>query len=1315
MDTNATATSAGSRGFGRSFACALVSALVAIAAALSVFVASASATITHEPEPFSPITGAGSGVTLNELSGIAIDEANGNVFVTNAEANGPGQVAILGAEGGTPAELESPFAINSGSFESNTFYPLAYDNAAASPAQGTLYVSGPGRESIVKYVRKVPGRYEAEGAPISGLEEVRGASVDGEGNLWLGGGSGTEGGIYKVTPAGVVTEYEFDPTHDLYDQFELAEQTAVDDAGDLFFASVNAGVYECVPNLAGEITRERCSVLIPGGAYGVAVDRAHGDVYAALSDSVVEYDIATGKKISEFGQGRQTRQIAVNEAMGLIYVTEPGPAFHAQGHVNVYGPAVVAPTVAATAATNVTGTKATLNGTVNPEGEPIEECVFEWGSTTTYGHTSPCEGSLPADVEPHPVSLQVTGLEPNGATYHYRVVARNASGTSTSNDKTVTTAGTVITEPATGIGTATATLHGIVRPEGVGVSDCELEYKLVTEAGFTNRPCVPGAAEIEPDFTAHAVSLALTGLQPNGTYAFRLKVTDAEEVTRYGATLEFTTTGPPQLSEIRAVDATHEAVTLEAKVDPDGFGTSYRFEWGSTGSYGHSVPVEFEPYVGAGEQPVLVKAKLTGLSPETVYRYRIVATSSVGSTASAEQTLETLGSCGLPEGRCLELVSPRELGPIGAPGRFLSQTEVHFQASVSPGALAYTLEDGLPEATQSGEMLYLSARGAEGWQASQLAPGVREPSEKHRTGPSEFLGLSQDLSCSVVESNQLLTESPAARLVVESGGTNLYRRNPDGSYSLITDLAPENPEDVSAVSSYSLAGMSSTCGRVLFETDLRYPGVGGSGLYEWTEAGGLRDGGLVPNGSGGEVSSSGASGGGLHSVSQSGAHVFFSARRAAGEAGEVGDTGVFVREGGETRDVSLSQTVTPDSGAKYVGATPSGSHVYFTANAGLTAESSLTGTDLYEYDLETDALRDLSVTGEAGGAQIAGLLGVAEDGSHVYFAAQAQLVPGRGPSTSENGTAKTYSVYDATAGGLKFAGIVGQGEITGTATAGTQATWTSRVSPDGRYLLFETAAKVTSYESGGGTEAYLYDADATGESIVCVSCRQDGKASESASEPPLEAGTATNPLYEPLSLVEGEGDPGRPEVFFVSLDALAEGAVQGELNLYEWAHGQVFWIATEPGTGGGSHSRKVRFVGASSEGTDLYFFDAAALNWENPEGRYAAWDARIGGGFAEPPAPAKGCEATAEGSCQGAVAQAPASPSVGSASFSGPGNVAQAPQSAAGSQAKKKQAKTKKKSKKRRRKRAKQKAKKKAKKGRLTSRRKANGERRAGK
>ena len=373
--------------------------------------------------------------------------------------------------------------------------------------------------------------------------------------------------------------------------------------------------------------------------------------------------------------------------------------------------------------------------------------------------------------------------------------------------------------------------------------------------------------------------------------------------------------------------------------------------------------------------------------------------------------------------------------------------------------------------------------------------------------------------------------------------------------------------------------------------------------------------------------------------------------------------------GSETLDVSASETATPDSGATFQGATPDGSRVYFVANAGLTAESNSAGRDLYECHLVDSGsgpeceLTDLSVNLEGGEAQVgvilggslpSALVGVANDGARAYFIAQGQLEPGQGPSQAENEAANSYSLYEVEteSGDIAYVATIAGSNASKTTLGGT--TVTARASASGRYLLFESSARVTAYDSGGLEEAYLYDAQAGSEAarLACVSCRQDGEASVNT------GAVGTQPLLgESLAIREG-----RPLAFFKSRDALAAGAVEGEWSLYEWSHGQVFKIATEkPGVSLPNFIGTLKFIGTNADATDLYFFDSAALNWENPEGRDAAWDARVGGGFPEPPPAPPGCDPSAESSCQGPAAPAPASPAAGSATFNGEGNVKEKP------------------------------------------------------
>ena len=94
-----------------------------------------------------------------------------------------------------------------------------------------------------------------------------------------------------------------------------------------------------------------------------------------------------------------------------------------------------APTATTGAATAVTGTTATISGTVFANKESTTY-YFEWGTTTAYGTKTPT-GTAGGNAG-KTVAADLSGLTPQ-TTYHFRLVASNASGTSTGADATFTT------------------------------------------------------------------------------------------------------------------------------------------------------------------------------------------------------------------------------------------------------------------------------------------------------------------------------------------------------------------------------------------------------------------------------------------------------------------------------------------------------------------------------------------------------------------------------------------------------------------------------------------------------------------------------------------------------------------------------------------------------------------------------------------------------------------------------------------------------------------------------------------------------------
>jgi hypothetical protein len=192
-----------------------------------------------------------------------------------------------------------------------------------------------------------------------------------------------------------------------------------------------------------------------------------------------------------------------------------------------------APVVATTAATSVTATTATLNGTVNPNGLATTY-YFEWGTTVSYGNTT-TTASAGSGSSSIAVSAGLTSLT-SGVTYHFRIVATNADGTSTGSDLTFAPGlASVTTTAASSVTMTSATSGGNVITDG---------GSAVTARGVcwatTANPVATGNHTTDGSGTGIFTS-NITGLSSNTTYHVRAYATNAGG-TVYGEDLTFTTT-----------------------------------------------------------------------------------------------------------------------------------------------------------------------------------------------------------------------------------------------------------------------------------------------------------------------------------------------------------------------------------------------------------------------------------------------------------------------------------------------------------------------------------------------------------------------------------------------------------------------------------------------------------------------------------------------------------------------------------------------------------------------------------------------------
>jgi hypothetical protein len=192
-------------------------------------------------------------------------------------------------------------------------------------------------------------------------------------------------------------------------------------------------------------------------------------------------------------------------------------------------------------ASNIARTRATLTGTIDPEGAQTTY-YFVYGTSTAYGSLTPVAqltagGS--SDVAAGPVV--VDELLPN-TTYHYALVATNepdsTNGTVTGPDYTFTTAPATPPVASTGgasaIGPSGATLSGAVETAGLQSS---YGFQLAGAAGGYGPELPVGSGTL-----ATALTLSVEDLQPGTTYRFRAYAV-SQDGTTYGADETFTTPG----------------------------------------------------------------------------------------------------------------------------------------------------------------------------------------------------------------------------------------------------------------------------------------------------------------------------------------------------------------------------------------------------------------------------------------------------------------------------------------------------------------------------------------------------------------------------------------------------------------------------------------------------------------------------------------------------------------------------------------------------------------------------------------------------
>jgi hypothetical protein len=1228
------------------------------------------------------------GSTVEPGSGVAVDYSTGDVYVADtnnhriaefdpakpaserfvrvfgADVGGAGvDVCSVGCQAGSagtqPGQLTDP-----------TF--IAIDNDLSSPSHGDVYVAdtaGP-EQRVSKFTAEgdlVPswgagGQLDGASAEFGPFQIIQGIATDPSGNLWVQGGTGGQH-VMEFDQAGSFVPKDWNTA--------LGHQPAgiaVDGAGHLYTESG-------YPH--GPLVRFTTGGSEIGAIYGseeehmfftgFAVDQVTNELYADQRGVTIAGitpecppappGIEKGRcQPSEvFGEGNLDggAGVAVDDGSDTVYVASTG-----NDQIERFPVTLAASTEGAA---SVTATSAMVHGSVDPKDSPVERCVFQFGLSSSYGQEVPCLNGAgevvgtPSDpiTVPTEVHADLTGLG-GGSVYHFRLrVVNEAKEGVSSEDGELETLKLAVIEgvQATELTGASVTLNASVDPEGVPGASCKLEW--ATEAQWDETKSYGATLPCDPQALSGSspipVTVHLTGLGADSTYHYRFVVEDQNGATET-PDHSFIFITPPQpagcgnegLREVNASMTLPDCRAYELVTPPE--------------KNGALIGVLFTNNI----PPAIADdgSRMIALSIQCFAQ----PTSCVGTRLAEGEPFQFTRTAGGWQTKPLALSA--ETFSTSSAWRFNPNTgEVLFSAPTSPRE-----EDDWYVRQEDGSLADLGAL----WEGPLTLHNLR--------------GLEEGKTVATADFSHVLFES----------------QEPFWSFD---------------------GGKASAQG--LYE----YPGSGGTGPQLVGVTGGEGSHDLI-----------GACGSGIvaretqEALSADGRTAYFEVKHCSGGTGvnasnPVPVQEVFVRIDGESSDartVAISepgqigqanptctstQCVANTSNPKqfrdafFEQGAADGSRAYFTSTQQLTNEATqdpnasdsavgdhcnstvgVNGCNLYLYEdpqqdpLSGTHLIDVSAGDTTGlGPEVQGMLATSGDGSHAYFIARGVLTE----AANAEGQHATEGADNLYAYERDVVHPQGQLSYIATLSGSDEPEWLAQkranVSPDGRYLVFESHRGLTSdARSEGPAQIYRYDAQ-TGH-LTRISFGERGfndngnSGSEGADASIASIGKTDLQRISPLRTDPTMSDDGS-RVFFQSPVALTPGALAevpaGKVglaqNIYEWeapsvgscptseAHGCVSLISDGKDTTETPSipPNAVELLGSDRTGENVFFTTNDRLTPEDTDTQRDYYDARIDGGFPAPAQPATPCEAD---SCRGAPTLPPVFGPLATLTFQGPGN-----------------------------------------------------------
>ncbi len=310
---------------------------------------------------------------------------------------------------------------------------------------------------------------------------------------------------------------------------------------------------------------------------------------------------------------------------------EAGTAF---GDQTFFTTQVSLPIVTTTAVSEITPTSAKVGGAVTDDGghEVTARGLF-WGTTENaiVNGTKLVLGNGKGEF-----SQTLSNLS-KGVTYYVRSFATNSKGTAYGDEisfSTVPELPSIFTSIPTYITGYTATVGGSVGSDGgAPVTERGIYWGLTPETQTSGAKVIVGSG-------LGSFDKKIESLTAGTIYYVKAYGINAAG-TAYGEEKTFTTLGEiPTAATLSVSDITSGGATLNGVVNSKELSTVVTFEYGTTTSYGASVTAKESP--GSGNADSTFSAEISGLTPNTLYHFRVKAVNDLGTVYGADSTFKTV-------------------------------------------------------------------------------------------------------------------------------------------------------------------------------------------------------------------------------------------------------------------------------------------------------------------------------------------------------------------------------------------------------------------------------------------------------------------------------------------------------------------------------------------------------------------------------------------------------------------------------------------------------------------------------------------------